>query len=126
MMSEPEYTFEAWKCRVRAHELAADIVSVTKQGELQFSKILFEKHFSLEFTGAEIFVDTNLKAIGVKPSNDKTLCFNFHKRGTSATKVLSIRKLLILNNIEPKQYTAKWSNKYGMVIFNYQTLEATQ
>lgn len=121
-MSEPEYNFAAWKSRVRQHDIPANTVTISKSGNLTISPDLFEAHFSLEFLGAEIFVDTTLKAIGLKPSNDGTANFLFRKVGTGKNKRLYTRKLIVINDIEPRRYPAKWSDKYKMVVFNYRTL----
>ena len=121
-MSE-DYTFEAWKNRVRRTALINQAIAVSKSGNLTVSDDLFEKHFSLEYATVEIFVDPKLKAIGLKPSNEKIFGFPFHKIGTAKkAKVLYTKKLVVLNDIEPNIYPAKWSDKYGMVIFNYHTL----
>lgn len=121
-MSEPEYNFQLWARKARLSELLKNTVSATKSGNFTLSTDLFEQHFSLEFMGSEIFIDTKLKVIGIKPSNDKEKYFQFVQIGKKKTKCLSVRKLLVLNDIKPMAYPAKWSDKYKMVIFTYQTL----
>ena len=89
-MSEPEYTFEAWKAKAGYRVLPFEIVSINKQGNMTLSDDLFERYFSHEFKGAEVFVDQKQKAIALKPSNDETKISPLHRVGTSPTARLSI------------------------------------
>jgi hypothetical protein len=122
MSTEPEYNFQAWLRKVKITEWLKNTAVITKSGNLTLSKDLFEQHFSLEFLGAEIFIDTNLKVVGIKPSNDIHHYFQFREIGKTKTKCLGVQKLVIHNDIKPTQYPARWSDKYNMVIFTYQTL----
>ncbi len=122
-MSE-EFTFIAWQRRIGGTILPKQSVRVSRQSHITMSEDLFEQHFSLEFVGAEVFIDINKKAIGLKPSKDKLASYIFKKRGKLARpQVLYLKDLVIKNDVQPMQYPAKWSEKHGMVIFNYRTLE---
>jgi hypothetical protein len=89
------------------------------------SEDLFEQHFSLEFTSIEVFIDSKIKAIGLKPSNNNTDGYPAKKTGaTGKARTYDLRELCVKNSIVPRQYPAKWSEKYHMVIFTYETLEA--
>jgi hypothetical protein len=122
-MSEIEYSFQAWK-KLSVSELnKLESVIVGRNGLLTISQDLFDKYFSLEYKSAEIFIDTTLKAIALKPSKT-TAGIPFSKTGNSNTfRNLNIKALFVLNNVEPKQYKAKWSEKYGMLIFTYSIFE---
>lgn len=121
-MSEPEYNFQAWK-KMSASELSKlSSITVNRNGILTISQDLFDRHFSLEYKAVEVFIDTALKAIALKPS--KTTGVGFTKTGASNVfRSLKIKAIFVLNNIEPKQYKAKWSDKYGMLIFTYAELQ---
>lgn len=121
-MSEPDYTFEIWKQR-SGRGLPYSTIGISKIGNITLSDDLFDKYFSLEYSTVEIFIDAKLRVIGLKPSNEKENGMPFHKIGhVNKAKVLFTRKLVLFNDIEPRQYIGHWSDKYKMVIFNYNRL----
>lgn len=120
-MNESEYTFEQWQMK-SGRGLPYSTIGISKVGNLTISDDLFEKHFSLEYSCTEVFVDPTKKAIGLRPSTDRTKGLPFHKiGGSSKAKVLFTRKLVVFYDIEPRQYLAVWNEKEKMVIFNYRT-----
>jgi len=122
MSKEPEYSFEAWQ-RKAGKYIGRETVSISKMGRLTISDDFFEKHFSLEFSTIEVFVDKKSNAIGLKPSNNQTGYSPKKTGSTGKARTYDLRDLCVRVNIKPFLYHAKWSEKYQMLIFTFEILK---
>jgi hypothetical protein len=94
-------------------------------GFLRLSIDIYNEHFNL-VKDVSVFVDKAKKTIGIKPVSLRTsisyqLCQHAHDL---QTRGLYIRALMRKEKIRSGRYNCQWSEKYGMLTFKYETMEA--
>jgi hypothetical protein len=125
MTTEEEYNFVKWQTRRGGiGNRLFKTVTVGKSGYVYLSEDIFTEHLTSS-NFVEVFVDEAKRTVGIKSAKDgfKINITDHKKKHNTPTRLLCMKSLMLTKKILAGRYEAKWNEKYGMILFNYQQQE---